>query len=178
MLRIKERIVVEGRDDTAAIKQSVDAVTIETHGYGIRKETWQLIEEANAGPGIIVFTDPDHAGLQIRRRILAKFPGAKEAFLDRSDATRKGDIGIENAAPEAIEEALLKAHCTVCEEAREQLTMDHMIAAGLAGDPEAAARRSAAGKTLGIGYANAKTFLARLNRFGITEEELMEAVGK
>ncbi|MBR5489075.1 MAG: ribonuclease M5, partial [Firmicutes bacterium] len=43
---VKEIIVVEGRDDTAAIKRAVDANTIETHGFGIRKETWDLIEKA------------------------------------------------------------------------------------------------------------------------------------
>lgn len=61
-MKIKETIIVEGRDDTAAIKRSVDALTIETHGYGIRQETWELIARAEAGTGIIVFTDPDHAG--------------------------------------------------------------------------------------------------------------------
>ena len=31
-MKIKEFIVVEGKDDTAAVKKSVDAITIETHG--------------------------------------------------------------------------------------------------------------------------------------------------
>ena len=66
---IKEIIVVEGRDDTAAIRQSVDAVTIETHGYGIRQSTWELIDKAYETTGIIIFTDPDTAGEQIRRRL-------------------------------------------------------------------------------------------------------------
>ena len=77
--KIREILVVEGRDDTAAIKKSVDAITIETHGYGITNKTWKLIEEAYNGPGIIVFTDPDHAGEQIRRRIMEKFPEARQA---------------------------------------------------------------------------------------------------
>ena len=42
--KIKEILVVEGRDDTAAIKKSVDAITIETHGYGITNKTWKLME--------------------------------------------------------------------------------------------------------------------------------------
>lgn len=176
MIKIKEIIVVEGRDDTAAIKSSVDAVTIETHGYGISKQTWQLIEEAYKGPGIIVLTDPDHAGEQIRRRILGKFPDAGEAFLDRADATKRDDIGIENAAPEAIIEALKKAHCTVESDDSHKITMDHLTKMGLAGGAGSSKRRSAAGKALGIGYANSKTFLARLNKFGITEDELMNAV--
>ena len=112
-MRVREIIVVEGRDDTAAIKKSVDAVTIETHGYGITERTWKLIEKAYAEKGIIIFTDPDHAGQQIRKRLLQRFPKAKEAFLDRSDAEKAGDIGIENATSEAIRAALEKAHCVV-----------------------------------------------------------------
>ncbi len=175
-MKIKEIIVVEGRDDTAAVKQAVDAVTIETHGFGIARHTWELIDEAAKGPGIIVFTDPDHAGEQIRRRILGKYPDAKEAFLHRDDATKKGDIGIENASPQAIREALEKAHCTCEEESRNEITLEQLAQAGLAGGPGSSQRRAAAGKKLGVGYANSKTFLARLNRFGITWEQLQEAL--
>ena len=60
---IKEVIVVEGRDDTAAVKRACEAETIETHGYGIRKETWDLMDMAYRSKGIIIFTDPDRAGL-------------------------------------------------------------------------------------------------------------------
>ena len=67
-MKIREIIVVEGRDDTTAVRRSVDAVTIETHGYGISAATWKLIDKAYHEKGIIVFTDPDHAGEQIRRR--------------------------------------------------------------------------------------------------------------
>ena len=44
--KIEEVIVVEGRDDTAAVKRAIDGLTIETHGFGIRRETWALIEKA------------------------------------------------------------------------------------------------------------------------------------
>ena len=43
MIKINEVIVVEGRDDTCAVKRAVDAETIETHGYGITAATWKLI---------------------------------------------------------------------------------------------------------------------------------------
>ena len=58
--KIEEVIVVEGRDDTAAVKRAIDGLTIETHGFGIRRETWALIEKAYREKGIIIFTDPDH----------------------------------------------------------------------------------------------------------------------
>ncbi len=169
-MRIKEIIVVEGRDDTAAIKKSVDAITIETHGYGIRKETWDVIEKAYNETGIIVFTDPDHAGEQIRRRILEKFPYAKEAFLDRADAHKDGDIGIENASAESIRAALQKAHCCI-EESRSTFCMDDLVKSGLIGQADSSQRRQKVSKLLGIGYCNGKTFLQRLNKFGVTKEE-------
>ena len=43
---INEVIVVEGRDDTAAINKAVEAVTIETHGYGISAATWKKLDNA------------------------------------------------------------------------------------------------------------------------------------
>ena len=170
---IKQTIIVEGRDDTAAVKRSVDALTIETHGYGITDETWELIANACESTGIIVFTDPDHAGDQIRRRIMERFPDAQEAFLDRQDASKDGDIGIENASPESIRQALAKAHAAEAAEA-DAFTAEDMFAFGLMGQTDSSARRKYIGKALGIGYANSKTFMARLNRFGITREQIDE----
>ena len=174
-VKIREIIIVEGRDDTTAVKRSVDAVTIETHGYGISAATWKLIDKAYREKGIIVFTDPDHAGEQIRRRIMARYPDAGQAFLDRDLAEKAGDIGIENASPQAIRDALSKARYTV-EESDSGFTMDDMVAAGLTGQDDAAQRRKTVGKILGIGYGNTGTFLKRLNKFNITEEELIKAL--
>lgn len=177
-MKIKEIIIVEGRDDTAAIKKSADAITIETHGYGINERTWNLIETAYRGPGIIVFTDPDHAGEQIRKRIMKRFPDAKEAFLDRQSACRKGDIGIENASPESIRQALAKAKCSVSgkENAGNEFSMEDMLRAGLAGMEGSSERRRRLGKLLGIGYGNVRTFLQKLNKFGVEREDFERAV--
>lgn len=176
-MAIKEVIVVEGRDDTAAIKRAVDAVTIETHGYGIRKATWELIEKAYKDKGIIIFTDPDHAGNEIRKRLTEKFPEAGQAYLSKKDAIKADDIGIENASPESIREALEKAHYTM-EEKREEFTSADMSRYGLAGGAKASDRRDKLGKKLGIGYSNSKQFLNKLNRYGITREEFLKALGE
>ena len=40
---------------------------------------------------------------------MERFPDAREAFLDQQvPLAKKGDIGIENAAPESIREALFE----------------------------------------------------------------------
>lgn len=175
-IKINEVLVVEGRDDTAAVKQAADCMIIETHGFGIRRQTWELIEKAYKAKGIIILTDPDFSGEEIRRKLTEKFPNAKQAFLDRKSATKKGDVGIENAAPEAIIEALKKAHCTTLSAATENFTEEDIFAARLAGDSEAKERREKLGKILGIGYGNAKAFLGKLNKFDISKEEFYEAL--
>lgn len=176
-MKIKEIIVVEGRDDTAAVKRAVDAQTIETHGFGIKKETWQLIEKAYNEKGIIIFTDPDFAGNEIRRRLTERFPSAGQAYLSKRDALKDGDIGIENAAPESIREALEKAQYTI-DDAEEEFTMEDMRNYRLTADREAADRRDRLGKALGIGYGNSKSFLNKLNRYGITRQELLKQLGE
>lgn len=174
-MKISEVIVVEGRDDTTAVQRAVDAMTIETHGFGIRKETWDLIEKAYNEKGIIILTDPDFSGEEIRKKLTARFPDAKQAFLTRGEATKKGDIGIENAEPEDICAALEKAHATACSSERE-FTEEDLFRNGLMGGEGARERREQLGRILGIGYANSKKLLIRLNSFEISREEFNEAL--
>ncbi|EYE89758.1 DNA primase [Fervidicella metallireducens AeB] len=174
---IKEVIVVEGKDDIAAVKRAVDADLIATSGFGINDRIIERIKSAAQRRGIIIFTDPDYAGEKIRRTIQEKVPGCKHAFLPREKAIKDGDIGIENASPESIREALAKVK-TEIEGDRKEFTMDDLIKFGLTGSNMASSRRDEVGKELGIGYGNAKQFLNRLNRYGITREEFTKAIEK
>lgn len=175
-LSIEEAIVVEGRDDEIAVRKAIDALIIKTHGFGIRKETWTLIEKAYREKGIIVFTDPDFSGEEIRRKITARCPNAKQAYLPLEEALQDGDIGVENATPEAILQAIQKAHSTVERVAADKVTMEDLLELGLTGRTGSAARRTKAAAVLGIGYGNSKTFLKKVNAFGIDKEALIEAL--
>lgn len=176
-LKIKEAIVVEGRDDTAAVQKAVEALIIETHGYGISKKTWELLEKAYKEKGLIIFTDPDFSGEEIRKRISTKFPESKHAYMPRKKATKRDDIGIENATPEDILEALGKIAYTK-ETSEDFFTMADLDAAGLVGNSKAKENREFLGSELGIGYGNGNAFLKKLNRFGIKKEKFWEAVKK
>ncbi|WP_314003666.1 ribonuclease M5 [uncultured Paenibacillus sp.] len=173
---LKEVIVVEGKGDTAAIKRAVDADTIETGGSAAGEEVLRRIELAAERRGVIIFTDPDHAGERIRRIVAARVPGCKHAFLPQEEATYKGDIGIEHAAPGAIRRALASVRSEAASKDGGEVTWDDMIAAGLIVHPDAAARRLALGKLLGIGYANGKQFHKRCTVFRISREEFGQAV--
>ncbi|WP_133629093.1 ribonuclease M5 [Fonticella tunisiensis] len=174
---IKEVIVVEGKDDVSAVKRAVDADVIITSGFGINDSIMERIRQAAKKRGVIIFTDPDFAGERIRRTISEKIPGCKHAFLPRELGTKDGDIGIENASPESIREALLKVKTEVRRE-RDEFTMDDLIKNKLTGSPMATKMRDIVGRELGIGYGNAKQFLSRLNRYGITRDEFEGAIQK
>jgi ribonuclease M5 len=175
MLKIKEIIVVEGKDDESAVKRAVDAEMIVTNGFGITRETYRKIELARRNKGVIIFTDPDFAGEQIRRKINEKVQGCKNAFLTHEDARKKDNIGVENANPVSIIQALQKAKCSL-ENISEVFKTDMLSHFGLIGGKDAAFRREKIGKILGIGYANGKQLTRRLNRYGVTPEQFKNAM--
>jgi ribonuclease M5 len=173
-MKIKEVIVVEGRDDTAAIKRAVHADTIETGGSAINEATIRKIRLAQEKRGVIIFTDPDYQGERIRKIISRQVPGCKHAFIKQHEGLKKGDIGVENASPEVIIRALSEVRTEMVEQAGE-VTFADMVAYRLTSGPDSKERRLRLGEKLGIGYANAKQLLHRLNAFQISRAEFIEA---
>src|SRR6056297_2077762 len=170
---IKEVIIVEGRDDLAAVKQAVDAELIITQGFSLADDVIKRIRLAQKKRGVIIFTDPDHAGELIRKRIKEQVSGCKDAYLAQADAIKDDDIGIENAPPEAIQEALSKAKVDY-ENDELNFTYQDLVDTGLIGFEDSKQLRENVGKYLGIGYANGKQFLNRLNNYGITKKEFVK----
>ena len=173
---IKEVIIVEGKMDVAAVRRAVDADCIITDGFRLRSAAIKNIRAAYEKRGIIILTDPDTVGERIRARLTEMFPRARHAFIPVEDATNAGDgdIGVEQASPAAVRAALDKVR-TPMEEPEEMFSMSDMMHAGLTGTDDAAARRAQLGRRLGLGFANAKTFLRRLNTYGITRAEFTAA---
>ncbi|BEU88650.1 ribonuclease M5 [Selenomonas sp. TAMA-11512] len=175
---IKEVLVVEGKMDIAAIRKAYPddpPDCIITGGFTLAKHTLDDIEKASKRRGIIILTDPDGAGERIRKFLAKRFPEAKHAFVPREDATANDDVGIEQASPEAIRSALAKVR-TAHIDVKETFQSADMVRWRLSGADSAAERRARLGAALGIGYANAKTFLLRLNHYGVTREEFDEGI--
>lgn len=176
-ITLKEVLVVEGKMDTVAIRKALVADTIETGGFNLAPYTLKNIAAAYQRRGIIILTDPDGAGERIRRFLTERFPKAGQAFIPRLEATANNDIGVEQASPEAILKALAKVrHHT--QTLIPQFTMQDLWLNGLNGALTSASLRDKIGSELGIGYGNAKQFLARLNSYGVTREEFFAALQK
>lgn len=177
IMKIKEFIVVEGKDDTTTIKRAVDADTIETNGSAINEETIEKIKRAQETRGVIIFTDPDYPGEKIRKTIAEKVPGCKHAFLPKEVAIAKNGkgLGVEHAPLEAIRNALRDAQI-MSETIKEEITQEDLIIAGLIGGPGSKERRILLGKFLKIGYTNGKQLYKRLMMFQISRQEFAEAL--
>ncbi|CAM3672735.1 ribonuclease M5 [Marinicrinis lubricantis] len=176
---IKEVIVVEGKDDTVAVKRAVNADTIETGGSAIDEHVLHTIRLAQERRGVIIFTDPDHPGERIRSIISEHVPGCKHAFLNVQEAKAKGKVGVEHASPEAIRRALEHVHTAephLEDDSPSAITMADLMEARLVMHPEAARRREEMGKLLRIGVCNGKQFLKRCSQFRISKEEFEAAV--
>lgn len=124
MLKIKEAIVVEGIYDQNKINQLVDATVITTNGFRIYKDKKkiEMIRRFAATTGIIIFTDSDRAGFQIRNYIknLVGNKNVKHAYIPdikgkerrKSTPSKEGFLGVEGVSDDVIVNALKSAGIT------------------------------------------------------------------
>lgn len=175
METINEVIVVEGRDDEINLKQYFDCEVITTRGFGITEEIMRQIAVANERTGVIVLTDPDYAGEMIRKKITKRIPECKHAFIPKDEATKDHDIGVENASKESMMKALNKVRSYQTDN-KKIFKKSDLYRFGLIGSKNASNKRAKLGELLGIGYCNGKQLIDRLNNYGITKEEFLEAM--
>ncbi|GMA50551.1 ribonuclease M5 [Alicyclobacillus contaminans] len=171
-MKIQEIIVVEGIHDKQAVQRVVEADIWVVGGDRVAERFLRELERASRTRGVLVLTDPDGPGERIRRRIAARVPHCKHAFLPRKLAASPHGLGVEHASGEAIVEALRRARPTPPKaDGGGEFTMDDLRVNRLAGGADSAARRAAVGEQLGIGYGNAKAFLHKLNALGVARWE-------
>lgn len=149
MHNVKEVIVVEGRYDKNALSQVVDAVIIETSGFGIFNDAGKrrLLTRMAEAKGLIVLTDSDGAGFMIRNFIKGCVAPelVKHAYIPdiygkerrKAKASKEGKLGVEGMSPKVLLEALEKAGATIdgsCSEKSEaRISKADMYARGLSG---------------------------------------------
>lgn len=156
MHKIKEVIVVEGRYDKAFLSSFLDAVIVETRGFGLfsNKETMALLRRLAKERGLVVLTDSDGGGFVIRSHIKSAIPPeqVKHAYIPdvfgkekrKSSPSKEGKLGVEGMSPEVVLRALRRAGVTVDEEAAEPRAVigkADLFALGLSGGKDSAGLR-------------------------------------
>lgn len=170
-MKINEVIVVEGKTDTQVLKSFLDVDTIETGGSGLNQKTLDYIKTTSLTRDIIIMTDPDFPGMQIRDKVSKVIPSCKHAFVNKKDAIKHHKVGIAEATQEAILEALENVVTFSAE--NESMTWAEFIQLDIIGNKK---RRLAIYDYFHLGYGNAKTLFKRLNLVGITAREIKEAM--
>lgn len=160
MIRVKEAIVVEGRYDKNTLSQVVDAVIVETSGFGVfkDKEKLALLRRLAEKRGLIILTDSDGAGFVIRNYLKGSIPPdrVKHAYIPdlygkerrKRAPGKEGKLGVEGMRRSVLEAALRRAGATILDDGAPEsrtkpLTKADLFALGLSGGPDSAARRTA-----------------------------------
>lgn len=169
MIRIKQAIITEGRYDKIRLSNLVDAVIICTNGFSIYKDTekQELIKALAAKTGIIIFTDSDSAGFQIRSFIRgfvkqgevlnAVTPDIYGKERRKAQPSKQGKLGVEGIPDELLLEALRKAGAVECgengqeaEAPREPVNRADLMELGLIGGENCSERRRQLQRRLGL----------------------------
>ena len=156
---VREAVVVEGRYDKNSLLQVVDAVVLETSGFGIfnDRQKQRLLRSIAETRGLIVLTDSDGAGFLIRSFIRGCVDPAlvKHAYIPdipgrerrKTRSSREGKLGVEGMSPEILLDALRRAGAAMVDapeaENPDKITKADFYARGLSGREGSAARRKA-----------------------------------
>lgn len=166
MLRVKEAIIVEGRYDKNALSQVVDAVILETGGFGVFKDRQKqkLLRTLAETRGLIVLTDPDGAGFVIRAFIRgctdpatvkhAYVPDIRGKERRKSAPSKEGKLGVEGMRPQVLLEALRRCGATLSDAAtlprEKEISKADLYARGLSGGEGSRDKRAALLKRLDL----------------------------
>ena len=166
MHSVKEVIVVEGRYDKNTLSQVVDAVIIETSGFGIFNDAQKqkLLRTMAQARGLVVLTDSDGAGFVIRNYIKGCVDPklVKHAYIPdiygkerrKSAPSREGKLGVEGMKPQVLLDALIRAGVTFDDEENKKtaprISKADMYARGLSGREGSAEKRARLIKQLGL----------------------------
>jgi len=165
MIKVKEAIVVEGRYDKAALSSVVDAVIIDTGGFGIfsDREKLRLLRRLAEARGLVVMTDSDGGGLLIRSFLKGSIDPrlVKHAYIPdvpgrerrKKKPSKEGKLGVEGMSAEVLVACLRRAGAEldgVSVPQKPPMTKADLYALGLAGTPDCAARRALVKKALDL----------------------------
>ncbi len=191
MIKIDRVIIVEGRYDKIKLSSILDAVIIETEGFGIfnNKEKQKLIRKLAETKGLLILTDSDSAGFKIRSFIRGIVPAEqiKHAYIPdifgkekrKTEPSKEGKLGVEGVKADIIIDALEKAG-VLCEETNviepKEITKLDLYEDGLSGKLDSDALRKKLLSHLDLPERlTSNALLQVLNTF-LTYEEYKKAV--
>ncbi len=177
MIKIREAVIVEGKYDKIKLSNFLDALIVETNGFGIYKDKERLafIRRLAKERGIILLTDSDHSGFQIRNYIANGIPKDRIKHLyipdiygrekRKKEPSKEGKLGVEGIS----DDILIKLFQSIGVECRSVLPKDRitnydLFAAGVSGSANAAQKRKKLLRSLDLPeFLSVNSLLSYLN---------------
>lgn len=175
-------ILVEGKYDKIKLDSLFEGTILACDGFSLfrRRDKQALLRRLAEEKGLIVLTDPDGGGTQIRAFLRGILPKEKVIHLHvpqiegkesrKKTASRSGTLGVEGMKSELLRELL--APYTEGENdkpivPRERVTKAALYADGLSGKEDSGARRASLCLSLGLpADLSANALLEMLNLLG------------
>lgn len=191
-MKIKEAVIVEGKYDKIKLSGFLDTLIIETEGFSIfkNKEKQDFIRKLAQKRGILILTDSDRAGFQIRSYLGGMIPPKqiKHAYIPdifgkedrKTETSKEGKLGVEGMSKEILLEALKKAGVLVQkgQEKSRQITNADLYEWGFSGRENARDRRMMLLESFGLpARLSSGALLKTLNTF-ISYEDFIETAEK
>lgn len=189
MLRIEEAVIVEGRYDKLKLANIIDAMIIETNGFQIYKDKEKLsfIRRLARERGIIILTDSDHGGAQIRNYISSGIPSnrIKHIYIPdiygkekrKTEPSKEGKLGVEGIDDKLLLTLFEKAGVNSTRSERDNpITNYDLFELGLSGKPSAKEKKASLLKKLDLPSTLSTNSLLSYLNYNITREELCELV--
>ncbi len=184
MIKINEAVIVEGRYDKIKLSNILDALIIETNGFGIYKDKKRLefIRRLAEQRGIILLTDSDHAGFQIRNYVangISKdrikhlyIPDIYGKERRKKEPSREGKLGVEGISDDVLKKMFEDLGVTCSSVAPEnRITHYDLYAAGVSGTENSGKKRQKLLRSLDLPeFLSVNSLLSFLNS-RMTKEE-------
>lgn len=190
MLYTNKAIIVEGKYDKIRLSSFIDGVIITTNGFDIykNKEKQRLIKFYAEKSGIIILTDSDRAGFQIRSFIKSFVDNDKITNVYTPDIfgkekrkdkpSKEGKLGVEGISNEILETALKRCGALGDKRAEALITVYDLYDLGLVGEQNSSSKRQSLLKALDLPvHVSTKALLEILNRT-FEKDELIEFTQK
>lgn len=177
MIKIKEAVIVEGKYDKIKLANILDAFIIETNGFQIYKDKERLdfIKRLADERGVIILTDSDHSGFQLRNYISMGIPKDKIKHLyipdvygkekRKNEPSKEGKLGVEGIDDKVLTKLFENAAVECMEtESRVLLTNYDLFAAGISGGANSKEKRKKLLKKLNLPeFLSTNSLLTYLN---------------
>ena len=184
MIKVNEAVVVEGKYDKIKLSNILDALIIETNGFGIFKDKKRLdfIRRLARERGIILITDSDHSGFQIRNYIANGIPKEciKHIYIPdiygkekrKKEPSKEGKLGVEGISDDILKKLFEKCGVSCKYVSHEnRITNYDLFAAGISGTENAGLKRKKLLKSLDLPeFLSVNSLLSYLNT-QMTKEE-------